>query len=265
MDPALTHVDHRSTASAALILNISGVSTDFDDHYRIKLIPNETKFKHEDLANNILRQNTDHGAFLLSLFSFRCRLTNTGTNQYAIAVRLEDTINLRQALEPTHIQNLALNEVEILRGLQFLLEGRMSVETRVEPRSDGRRMQWTHGDHHNGNILIWRRTNNDGFRRFAYVDFANSDIVHETDGLVQRLFGGPTRQTDSGTLLTPSGVTEAQELVAMFVQLLHARKFKKSALFLSGLGLAFTLPAAYNAVTARLNELGSQALLWGVN
>lgn len=254
---SLRHVDHRSTACSALILNISGVSADLDGQYRIKLIVHEAKYRHEVYANKILMENTNHGAFLTCTFAFRCRLTNDGPNQYALAVRLVNAINLRQATNAAEISKLGITEIEILRGLRFMAKGRMTVDTRVEPRADGSRIQWSHGDHHQGNILVWRDADSNGFRRFAYIDFANSDIVYTASGLTQRLFGGPLRDAGnpSTTLLTPSGVTEAQELVSMFVQLLRAGRYDQSAAFLSRLGLACTLPAAYNAAVARLNQL----------
>lgn len=174
VDPSLTHVDHRSSANSAMIVNITGVDESFDGLYRVKLIASEAKFRHEALANNILARITKHGAFCTHSFAFRCRLIDPdGVDQCAIAVKLEDAISLKQAREG----DMTLSELEILLGLNFLLEGRISVDTRAQPQGEGIQLQWAHGDLHERNILIWRKPSG-GFRRFAFIDFANSDIIY---------------------------------------------------------------------------------------
>lgn len=254
-DPSLTHVDHRSTASSAEVIAISGVSEQFDGRYRVKYIQNKGKWQKEAFVNQLLCTNTTHSAFLIASLAFRCRFTDDGPDQFAIAVKLEDAWNLRQATASTDIVD-NFTEEEILRGLAHLLDGRMKTDTRVIPRNDGVALQWTHGDHHPGNILVWRSPTSRGLRRFAYIDFASSDVLFRGAVGLQRLYGSVGKQTESGTLLTPSGATEAQELVQMFVALLIAGKYSESADYLARRGIACTLASTYNAVKARMGQLG---------
>jgi len=225
-DRTLTTTRRQSTATGVKFITIAGSNTPLDASYRVKVMADRNAFGKEFVANQVLSERTakqlpgSHSSFFTTTLGFRFRPLVEGPDQYALAVPLVDSWTLAHVQRAPQDAQM-IGGVALLRGLVHLLHGRMLADT-TKINEPGR-IKFVHGDHHAGNILVWKHEHSAGLRRFAYIDFSHADIMYpaelESLNFTYHIVGG------GATLSHPTAQTsteEAQQLLAYFSSALAA-------------------------------------------